>query len=153
MSILVMGEVALALALLVVGGLSVVDVRQLGETHPGFDAEGMVTYSLSLPRLRYTDGDERGAFLDEYLPRVQANPVVLNRVVSPRYFETARIDFAAGRAFDDFDGRDDGSLAVMTLVAMGVVAGLVISRAGATLVSGILVGVDALDPARALRGD
>lgn len=41
----------------------------------------------------------------------------------------------------------------MALVAMSVVAGLVISRAGATLVSGILVGVDALDPARALRGD
>ena len=35
----------------------------------------------------------------------------------------------------------------MALVAMGAVAGLVISRAGAALVSGILVGVDATDPA------
>ncbi len=150
MSLLVTGEVALALALLVVGGLSVLDVRRLGEMDPGFDAEGLISYSLSLPSVRYSDGEARLAFLDEYLPRIQAipgvesagaasmmplsgshqgsffmvdgappraddeaNPVVLNRVVSPSYFETAGIRFAAGRAFDDFDGREDGSLAVI----------------------------------------
>ena len=150
MSLLVSGEVALALALLVVGGLSVLDVRQLGELDPGFDAEGLVSYSISLPFARYADADARSAFVDEYLPRLQAipgvehaavasmmplsgshqggfymvdgapargddeaNPVVLNRVVSPSYFETAGIEFAAGRAFDDFDGREDGTRAII----------------------------------------
>ena len=150
MSLLVSGEVALALALLVVGGLSVLDVRQLGELDPGFDAEGLISYSISLPSARYADADARAAFVDEYLPRLQAipgvehaavasmmplsgshqgefymvdgaparaddeaNPVVLNRTVSPSYFETAGIEFAAGRAFDDFDGREDGTQAII----------------------------------------
>jgi len=150
MSLLVSGEVALALALLVVGGLSVMDVRQLGKLDPGFDAEGLVSYSISLPSARYADGDARLAFVDEYLPRLQAipgiesaaaasmmplsgshsgfflmvdgaparaedeaNPVVLHRIVSPSYFETAGVEFAAGRAFDDFDGREDGTAAII----------------------------------------
>ena len=52
------------------------DVRQLGGVDPGFDAEGLVSYSISLPSARYGDGDARLAFLDEYLPRMQAIPGV-----------------------------------------------------------------------------
>lgn len=37
------------------------------------------------------------------------NPVVLNRVVTPGYFQTMGVRFLAGRAFDEFDGRGEGS--------------------------------------------
>ena len=143
MGLLVMGEVALALALLVVGGLAVTDVRQLGRVDPGFEAEDLMSYSLTLPSTRYEDEAARLAFVEEYLPRLEAipgvrvaavastmplsghwgwffsvdgapprseeegNPVVLNRVVSPSYFETAGIELVAGRPFDDFDGREE----------------------------------------------
>ena len=143
MSFLVTAEVALALALLVVGGLSMLDVTRLGRIDPGFDEEGVVSYSLTLPSGRYPDGAARLAFVDDYLaqlratpqvesatvasmmpvtgrhqgfflmvdgapPRAEeeANPVVLNRAVEPAYFETLGIEFAAGRPFDAFDGRE-----------------------------------------------
>jgi predicted permease len=146
---LVAGEVALAMALLVVGSLSVLDVKRLAEAHPGFEAEGLIAYSLSLPSNRYGDDEARLAFVEQYLSELEAipgvrsasvtsglplsghwgwffqvdgapgraegepDPVVLNRIVSPAYFETAGVEFAAGRGFDELDGRDDGSLAVV----------------------------------------
>lgn len=149
MSLLVTSEVALALALLVVGGLSVLDVRALGQVDPGFDADGLISYSVTLPRARYEDDVARLGFADQYLERLQAipgveaaavtssmpldghwgwlfmvdgappraeeeaNPVVLNRVVSPGYFATAGVEFVAGRPFDDFDGREDGTGAII----------------------------------------
>ncbi len=145
MGLLVAGEVAMALALLVVGGLAVLDVQRLGRVDPGFRAEGLIAYSLTLPAARYEDGDARTAFVDAYLPRLDAipgvesaaiasamplgshwgwffvadgspprsegesNPVVLNRMVSPSYFETAGVELLAGRAFDEFDAREDGN--------------------------------------------
>ena len=148
MSLLVTTEVALAMALLVVGGLSMLDMSRLGQIDPGFDEEGVVSYSLTLPSVRYEDSAARLAFVDDYLARLratpgvesatvashmplvghsgtffivdgappraeeEANPVVLNRRVEPAYFETLGIEFAAGRPFDDVDGRD-GSEAII----------------------------------------
>lgn len=149
MSLLVSGEVALALALLVVGGLSMLDVQRLGRADPGFEAEGIVSYALTLPSVRYEDGDAVLAFTDEYLARLEAipgvehatvastmplsghwgwffaaegappraedeaNPVVLNRVVSPSYFDALGVRLTAGRTFDDFDGREEGAQVVV----------------------------------------
>ncbi len=149
MSMLVTGQVALALALLVVGGLSMLDVSRLGQADPGFEAEGLISYQLTLPSVRYEDNDARLAFVDDYLARLEAipgvestavastmplsshwgwffqaegaepkgedeaDPVVLNRVVSPGYFETVGVQFAAGRPFDTFDGRDEGSAVII----------------------------------------
>ena len=149
MSLMVAGEVALALALLVVGGLSMLDVSRLGSIEPGFEPEGLVSYDLTLPSTRYADDKARLAFVDDYLARLQAipgvesasvsnifplsghwgfflmaegapprgedeaNPVVLNRVVTPSYFQTVGVEFVAGRPFDEFDGREDGTLAII----------------------------------------
>lgn len=146
---LVSGEVALAMALLVVGGLTLLDVQRLGRVDPGFRADGLVSYSISLPTQRYEDGPARLAFAQRYLedlerlpavrsaaigssvplgghwgwfflvegapPRAEdeANPVVLNRVVSPEYFEAVGVELVAGRGFDDFDGREDGTRAIV----------------------------------------
>jgi putative ABC transport system permease protein len=148
MSLLVSGEVALAMMLLVVGGLSMLDVRELGKVDPGFEAEGLISFVVSLPGTRYEDDESRLAFVDSYLPQLQAipgvesaavtsalplgghwgwfyqvegttrgedeaNPVVLNRVVSPGYFETMGVEFAAGRPLNDFDGRERDTWAVV----------------------------------------
>ncbi len=145
MSFLVTGVVALALALLVVGGLSMLDVNRLGRVDPGFRADGLVSYSLALPSTRYGDDEARLAFVDDYLTRLdaipgvesaavandlplgghwgwffqaegappraedEANPVVLNRVVTPGYLETLDVELVAGRPFNSFDGREEGN--------------------------------------------
>ena len=41
------------------------------------------------------------------------NPVVLNRVVTPGYFQAMRVSLAAGRGFDRFDGREEGERVVV----------------------------------------
>lgn len=149
MNMLVTGQVAMALALLVVGALSVLDVRRLGRADPGFDADGLVSFSMSLPSQRYADAPARLAFHERYLERLgsvpgvesaavtsalplgghwgwfylvdgapargedETNPVVLTRFVSSSYFETVGVRFAAGQAFDQFSGRDDGEQVII----------------------------------------
>lgn len=149
LSLLVTAEVALALALLVIGGLSVMDSQLLTRVDPGFEADGLVSYSINLPPTRYESDESRLAFADGYLSRLsvipgvesaaltsamplaghwgtffsvdgapprtedEGNPVVLNRVVSPSYFETLGVEFALGGPFDEFDGREEGSRVVV----------------------------------------
>lgn len=149
-SLLVTGEVALALALLVVGGLVVMDVRNLGQADAGFEPEDLISYYLSLPSAEYPDDAARRGFVTDYLPRIQsipgvreaalasmmpisgshqgnffmadgappraddeAHPVVLTRTVSPSYFDALGIELFDGRAFDEFDGRENGTQAVI----------------------------------------
>jgi predicted permease len=148
MSGLVTAEVALAMVLLVVGGLSMLDVYRLGQVDPGFDSEGVLTYSVQLPSSRYPDRPEALAFAENYLARLsalpgvrgaalasslptrghwgwffeaegytrtedEANPVVLNRIVSTSYFDAMGVELAQGRFFDDFDGREVETRAVI----------------------------------------
>lgn len=149
LSALVAGEVALAVGLLVVGGLSVLDAHRVGRIDPGFAVEGVTTWSMALPSLRYENDEARLAFIDRYLERLRAipgvqgatlasslplsghwgwfyrvegappraegeeNPVVLTRAVTPGYFEAMGVRILEGRGFDDFDGREDGTRAVV----------------------------------------
>jgi predicted permease len=76
MGLLVMGEVALAVVLLVVGGLTSLDVWRLGRIDPGFRVDGVTAYTLSLPSARYPDEDAREAFAETYLQRLRAEPGV-----------------------------------------------------------------------------
>jgi predicted permease len=149
MSLLVTTEVALALVLLVVGGLSALDVWRLGRVDPGFRVDDIAAYRLQLPEARYPDRDAGLAFIDEHLRRLrslpevesatvasalplsghwgwffeaenapprgegEADPVVLTRFVTPGYFETMDVALLAGRTFDEFDGREEGSMVVI----------------------------------------
>jgi len=76
MNLLVAGEVALALVLLVVGGLSALDIWRLGQADPGFNAERIMTYRIQLPDARYGDPESRLAFIDEYVESLNAIPGV-----------------------------------------------------------------------------
>jgi predicted permease len=76
MSGLVVGEVALAVALLIVSGLTVTDLTRLMRVDPGYRTEGVVTYRVQLPEERYPDRSDRIAFAEHYLERLQAIPGV-----------------------------------------------------------------------------
>ena len=73
--LLVVSEIALALVLLVAGGLMVRSLRQQLAVEPGFRPDGVVTANLALPRGRYP-GQARVRFVNELLARVQALPQV-----------------------------------------------------------------------------
>jgi putative ABC transport system permease protein len=149
MNVLVAGEVALALALLIVGGLSVRDLQKLQQIDPGFRTENVLSYRLALPSAKYENEEQQLMFFDQHLEHVRSlpgvtsaaganalplsghwgwffqaegapprrpedpNPVVLTRVVTPGYFATMGVTLKTGRVFNEFDGRDEGSRAVI----------------------------------------
>jgi putative ABC transport system permease protein len=132
-SLLVGAEVALALLLLVGAGLLVRSLWNVGRVDPGFDADGVLAVTLSLPESSYA-GDQRVGYYDRLLEEVRALPGVRSaglsrtlplvgwdpngsfvidgepaagpasyRVVSPDFFETMRIPVVRGRTFTDAD--------------------------------------------------
>ena len=73
--LLVVSEIALALVLLVAGGLMVRSLRQQLAVETGFRADGVVTARLTLPRGRYT-GQARVQFVNDLVSRVRGLPQV-----------------------------------------------------------------------------
>ena len=74
--LLVAGQVALALLLLVGGGLLVRSVLRLQAVELGFLPGRVATASLSLPGSTYTSGTQRLAFFDDVVRRIEAVPGV-----------------------------------------------------------------------------
>jgi predicted permease len=75
-SSLVMGEVALALALVVGAGLMVRSLQRLLAVDPGFQPEHLVTMRLALPQEKYKATPAVAQFYEEFLRRVRALPGV-----------------------------------------------------------------------------
>jgi predicted permease len=69
-------QFALAFVLLVGSGLLVRSFLKLRAVDPGFDIEGMLSVSLSLPPIRYGDAEARRAFHSELTEEVSALPGV-----------------------------------------------------------------------------
>jgi len=76
LSVLVVGEVALALVLLVVAGLSIRDFQALQAVDPGFRPEGVLTFRVDLPGADYAEAEARLQFLEAYDERLGALPGV-----------------------------------------------------------------------------
>jgi predicted permease len=76
LSLLVSAEVALALGLLVVGGLGLLDAHRVARVDPGFATEGVTVYRMQLPSSRYPDVASRLAFVEPYLERLRVLPGV-----------------------------------------------------------------------------
>jgi predicted permease len=74
--LLVAGEVALAVVLLIGASLLVRSFAQLRGVAPGFDPAGVLTMKLSMPEGRYGEPAVLARFHDEMLARVQALPGV-----------------------------------------------------------------------------
>ena len=73
---LVVAEVALAVLLTVGAGLLVRSYERLSSVAPGFNPEGVMTLSLSIPASRYDSGHKVIGFYDALLERVHATPGV-----------------------------------------------------------------------------
>jgi predicted permease len=74
--ILVAGEAALATLLLVAAGLLIRAFDRVGQVDPGFRADGVLTFALSLPAVSYPEEDDRLAFWDRVSSRMSAIPGV-----------------------------------------------------------------------------
>ena len=75
-NLLVVGEVALSVTLLIGAGLLMRSFWRLQQVNPGFDDRGLLTMRLSLPPLQYRTGEMKWAFYDRLLANVRALPGV-----------------------------------------------------------------------------
>src|SRR5262249_40729738 len=76
-NLLVVTEIALALALLVGAGLLIKSTLRLLDVKLGFQPERLLTMQLELPSSRYATDERARAFHQRLLPRVAALPGVL----------------------------------------------------------------------------
>jgi len=75
-SVLVVGEVALALMLLSGAGLLMRSFYRLQSTDPGFDPHGLLTFRTNLPAAEYKTDESQAAFYRRALERIRAIPGV-----------------------------------------------------------------------------
>lgn len=104
-SALVVGEVALALLLLVGAGLMVRSFSAQLAVDPGFDSERLVGFRVQLPAERYGDEDALRASAEELLRQLDAVPGVEAATVGSD--APLRGGFSAFYVFREGDGPDD----------------------------------------------
>ncbi len=74
--LLVVGEIALALVLLVGAGLMMKSLMRLLEVDPGFDPKNVLTFSVSLPAAKYDRNEEVYVFHHQLISRLESLPGV-----------------------------------------------------------------------------
>ncbi len=75
--LLVVGEVALALMLLVASGLSIRGTLRLANGDQGYDPDGLMTFEIALPERKYEEPEKRRQFLRAVLEGVRATTGVV----------------------------------------------------------------------------
>jgi putative ABC transport system permease protein len=91
-SLLVVGQVAVSLLLLVGAGLLMQSFTQLLRVDPGFDASNVLSMNVTLPSGKYAKAQQQIAFFDDLLGRVAALPGVRSAAVSAAMpMETKRL--------------------------------------------------------------
>ncbi len=75
-SVLLIGEVALSLMLLVGAGLLIKSFLRLQEVKPGFNPQNVLTVSISLPGAKYKENPQRAQFFRDLIERLRALPGV-----------------------------------------------------------------------------
>jgi putative ABC transport system permease protein len=73
---LVVSEIAMALLLLITAGLLITGFRELQKVDPGFRPTNVLTYGVALQSARYDEAEQRTAFLEQHLERLQGLPGV-----------------------------------------------------------------------------
>jgi putative ABC transport system permease protein len=81
-SLLVVGQVALSLLLLIGAGLLLRSFGRLLQVDPGFDSRNVLTMGISLPSVKYSKPQQQIDFFDEVIRRVSALPGVRNAAMS-----------------------------------------------------------------------
>lgn len=75
-SVLLVGQIASAMVLLIAAGLMIESFAHLRGLDPGFRADGILTVRTNLPRDRYKEPARRTAYVDQVLERVRGLPGV-----------------------------------------------------------------------------
>ena len=73
-SLLVAGEVALALVLLAGAGLAIRSFERLSAVQPGFDSSNVLSVNVLLPEARYPDAPALARFYRDYVNSLAAQP-------------------------------------------------------------------------------
>jgi predicted permease len=73
-STLLAAEVALSLVLLFAAGLLIRSFSELRAVDLGFDEDNVLSFSITLPKARYPDGDRAVAFFDAFEERLRSLP-------------------------------------------------------------------------------
>jgi predicted permease len=81
-SLLVIGQVALSLVLLIGAGLLLRSFAQMLRIDPGFDPRNVLTMNISLPTVKYASPAQQTAFFDDVLRRVAVLPGVRDAAIS-----------------------------------------------------------------------
>ncbi len=81
-NLLVVGQVALSLLLLIGAALLLRSFVHLLRVDPGFDAENVLTMNISLPTVKYAKPEQQIAFFDELLRRASTLPGVKSAATS-----------------------------------------------------------------------
>lgn len=85
--LLVVGEIALSLVLLIGAGLLVSSFLRLRDVNPGFDPQNVLTTNLGLARAKYPDAEKQARAFSEIVARVGSAPgVEAAAVISPLPF-------------------------------------------------------------------
>jgi len=100
-SVLVVGEVALALVLLVCAGLLIQTLSKLHSQYSNLHGESLLTLRTSLPENRYREHSKRVAFYDQVLQKVEAIP----GVISAGYSTSVPLEWAGGANGITIEGR------------------------------------------------
>lgn len=79
---LVAGQIALSLLLLIGAGLLLRSFERLLQVDPGFEARNLLTMNVSLPTVKYAKPEQQIAFFDEALRRISALPGVRVAAIS-----------------------------------------------------------------------
>jgi len=75
-SVLVVGEIALALVLLVGASLMMKSLARLWAVNPGFETKNLLTFNLALPATKYAQDEKTASFHQQLLDRLSALPGV-----------------------------------------------------------------------------
>ena len=81
-NVLVVGQVALSLLLLIGAALLLRSYERLLKVDPGFDPRNVLTMNVSLPTVKYAKPDQQTSFFDEVLRRVAQVPGVESVAIS-----------------------------------------------------------------------
>lgn len=102
--LLVVGELALALVLLVGAGLLVKSFSRMQEVNTGFEPHGVMTAALALPETQYSGKEKQTAFFRSVLERLQNMPGITSAAVA------APLPFSGSNWAGSFniDGRVEG---------------------------------------------
>jgi putative ABC transport system permease protein len=144
-SSLIVGEVAVSVALLVATGLLARSAHNLSSADPGFDKDRVLAFSLSLPPSRFPTGDDRRLALDRLLDRMRALPGVsaagvVNTLPFSTSDETVAVDIGGATGEPLRVGFRLVSDGYLDALGVRVVEGRALGRAdGAADAAGVLV--------------